>query len=944
MTLDHPFLQGVLRLLAEKGPEIVGYALFAAVIATITVMRRPNRHRVSESSSPPADHGSTDPIGLYLEELRLHASSLSFGDPSSWSSDVAGSRGLVTLEQLWTPLRVADSHIRRGRSGTHESMAEEGIGAAIEDVLDSADEPLVVLGEPGSGKSTCLAYFATQAALKSRRGDPVPLPVWVQLGAVTADPRGDPIGLLMTGVTEIEIIERRHGPAVAGTVKEQLAAHVRRGHALLLLDGLDEVQEHELARVRAAIAHVARLCDEGQLVVTCRTFDYRQAVPTRKVPIQRELELLPYRMSERRLYVQRWYEAAVRVGRFTPGEAAELAETLQAEIEEPTVVGLAESPLLLALLTLIHSEEARLPDTRAVVCDLAIKYMLAESPKWRTREAGMATVASGPVVALAVGLAHRMHEGEDESEGSRFELTMEAIRQEAERICSTLREADGGTAVLTPDSLLQRFTHSHGLLQASGAGQFRFAHRSFQEFLAGQRYAQGAHHGDAIRRAASLHWREPFRLTASFAGHDGGNLFYILALIEDLLDVSDAQRQQVHLAAEMLIEIGRSRLALHDFGMVLREPSDDGLTPGLWSRARDRLASHVEDPASTLAERERAASVLALLGDPRFVDSSNRAHAPVTHMVEVPAGGYVIGSARLDRSMLGATGGVIGGVRTVELGPYRIGRYLVANAQFREFVESDGYSDRTYWAGELAEGWLMGDPDVLQRIRDHWLMTVHEHHGKEIRDGEINIATLEEEAERRIAPRQAPYYWQDRRFNQANQPVVGLNWWEAAAYCLWATKKGHREGWLSTEMIVSLPTEFEWEAAARPCSDDRTYPWGDEWDEGKAHVSSNLLNLRQPAPLGVYLEHWPGGPVDMAGNVWEWTLSLQLPYAEHFDPQRISSDSLDERVVRGSSWYNIRALAACSARAVDRSYNLFYDVGFRVVVVNRDAVRFGLGR
>jgi formylglycine-generating enzyme required for sulfatase activity len=309
------------------------------------------------------------------------------------------------------------------------------------------------------------------------------------------------------------------------------------------------------------------------------------------------------------------------------------------------------------------------------------------------------------------------------------------------------------------------------------------------------------------------------------------------------------------------------------------------------------------------------------------------------NFINVRAGAANIGSNRLSEGLLSTSGGFLGGVRHVEFGAFRIGRYPVTNAEFRAFVEDDGYTNLQYWEGELARGWVSGDSKVLEMIRQHWLSTLYEHHAKEIRDGEIDTSASEEESIRRTSPRLEPYYWSDRRFNQPNQPVVGINWWEASAFCAWATKLGHETGKLDPDQVIRLPTEFEWEYASRPADDDRIYPWGDVWSEEKAHVSTNTLNMRQPAPVGIYLEAWTDGPCDMAGNVWEWTASLHVPYSAEYDCKRLSDDSLEERVVRGSSWYNSSIVAACSARAVDRSYNLFYDVGFRVVSLPRDQDR-----
>jgi formylglycine-generating enzyme len=102
--------------------------------------------------------------------------------------------------------------------------------------------------------------------------------------------------------------------------------------------------------------------------------------------------------------------------------------------------------------------------------------------------------------------------------------------------------------------------------------------------------------------------------------------------------------------------------------------------------------------------------------------------------------------------------------------------------------------------------------------------------------------------------RQAPEYWNDVKYNARNQPVVGVTWHDAAAYCQWANKR--------------LPTEAEWEKAARG-TDGRIYPWGNQWDKARANTFDG--GLRKPTSVGSYEGgKSPYGAYDMAGNVWEW--------------------------------------------------------------------------
>ena len=140
--------------------------------------------------------------------------------------------------------------------------------------------------------------------------------------------------------------------------------------------------------------------------------------------------------------------------------------------------------------------------------------------------------------------------------------------------------------------------------------------------------------------------------------------------------------------------------------------------------------------------------------------------------------------------------------------------------------------------------------------------------------------------------RREPYYWSDSRFNQRNQPVVGVNWYEALAYAAWLSRV--------TGKAYRLPTEAEWEWAAR--RNTRRYPWGNEWDPDRCNWRGSALN--RPNPVGVYRQ---GATVDglqeLAGNVYEWTLSLYRPYPYEPDDGREEIDVEGLRVLRGGSWY-----------------------------------------
>jgi formylglycine-generating enzyme required for sulfatase activity len=176
-----------------------------------------------------------------------------------------------------------------------------------------------------------------------------------------------------------------------------------------------------------------------------------------------------------------------------------------------------------------------------------------------------------------------------------------------------------------------------------------------------------------------------------------------------------------------------------------------------------------------------------------------------------------------------------------------------------------------------------------------------------------------------------PGAWRHRRFNAPQQPVVAVSFEDALAFCAWGTKQAGLTG----EVVLHLPTEAEWEYAARG-EEGRRYPWGDAKPTPERAVFGLEWDKGAPAPVGQRPRGaTPLGVHDFAGNVREWCLDgwrdrYPSPSSVDLDPC-FRAPGAAPRVVRGGSWDSGARRLRCATRGGwHPEYRSRY-LGFRVV-------------
>jgi sulfatase modifying factor 1 len=173
----------------------------------------------------------------------------------------------------------------------------------------------------------------------------------------------------------------------------------------------------------------------------------------------------------------------------------------------------------------------------------------------------------------------------------------------------------------------------------------------------------------------------------------------------------------------------------------------------------------------------------------------------------------------------------------------------------------------------------------------------------------------------RAANSPSPPNWQDPNFNHPQQPVVAVSWLQASEYCEWLAAK--------TSRPYRLPTEAEWERAARGGLEQKQFPWGDDPPQSLPDYSARWQT--GPDPVARYAPN-AFGLYDIGDNVHEWCSDWYDPnyYAMSPDRNPRGPDQGQRKSSRGGSWRHQVKVARCSARSSIPPEFQYADYGFRL--------------
>lgn len=772
-------------------------------------------------------------------------------------------RPSLSLTDIYVPLNVATTVSLDGEEGLR---GETRLMTAIEAI--NSNKRIVLLGNPGSGKSTVLKFLILCLATLCRnhyydnnnektywferisgwtKGLLLPIPVtlremgqWISKNNSAKDNKLlDYLEYIFSGLKMEKVF-----PSILNLLDE--------GKCIVLLDGLDEINNTDTRReIVNNISSFSKLFPETNIVITCRILSYSN--PQLQVPDFAPYSLADFTVEQAQLFIDGWFKQMTLKSSIAKAVAENRSSGLKHIITR--LPEFSSNPLLLTVVVMIYASRGTLPNEQARLyqqcCDLLLwqwqqsKYGISgeEAP-------GLIDVLATREVDIKKALQHTAYFGFCQNNP---EWNVTDIQQtQVLRIFHLYLGKDWGKAQKFLDYIEDRA----GILVAKGSSNdfeepiYSFPHRTLQEFLVACYLINDR---DFSRKVLEFIRSDDYDRWYNVILLATGHMIYNLDDVSKAIDLAHAlidydykidilKWRAVWWAGEIMSIVGKEAIE--------RDAVGEHVLPKL----RVMLTQLLQQGELNPHQRDAVGDSLSKLGDPREGVVSRKPKFSVVKngIFILGAHGNEVYASNVEKP-----------AHEVYLDAFEMGVYPITNAQFSYFIEDGGYKKdhQSCWS---MQGWLW-------RERMEW---------------------------------QSPDFFNDPFWGGGNKPVVGVSWFEAVAYANWLSKQ--------TDEKFCLPTEAEWERAARGAN-SQLYPWSNEWEINIANTRE--LSFRGPTTVGIFPKNIsPDGCYDMAGNVWEWCSTILKPYPYSLNDGREEKISDGPRILKGGAYNTGKNLARCSYR------------------------------